>query len=135
MKMLNLVIALLIFSGTFVSANEGRSENIGPKYWVKASWYGDPAKKRDQFHGKTMANGKKMNTYNKIAAHKDYPLGTILRVTNPETRRSVIVEVQDRGPFSDEREIDVSYAVAKILSLNKTGVGMVHIVPINSASS
>lgn len=138
MKLLNycVIVLFLIINGTLVSANERGLENedIGPKYWVKASWYGDPAKIRDNFHGKTMANGKKMNTYNKIAAHKDYPLGTVLRVTDPETRRSVIVKVQDRGPFDGDREIDLSYAAAKKLGLIEKGVGYLHITPLTKTT-
>jgi rare lipoprotein A len=136
MKVFSCIIVLfLIFIGTSSANERGLEEDMGPKYWVKASWYGDPAKKRDNFHGKTMANGKIMNTYDKIAAHKEYPLGTVLRVTDPETRRSVIVKVQDRGPFDGDREIDLSYAAAKKLGLIEKGVGYLHIVPVNVASS
>lgn len=103
---------------------------LRPVYWAKASWYGDPHKKLDNFHGKKMANGQPMNTYELVAAHKEYPLGTVLRVTNPQNNKTIIVRVVDRGPYVKGRELDLSWAAAYKLSFLKKGTGYVHIVPV-----
>lgn len=103
---------------------------LKPKYWAKASWYGDPEKKHDKFHGKTMANGKIMNTYEMVAAHKEYPLGTIIKITNPLNAKSLIVSVEDRGPYIEGRDLDLSWAAASELGLLKKGTGHVHIEPV-----
>jgi rare lipoprotein A len=59
-----------------------------------ASWYGE------DFHGKATANGECYNMYNFTAAHRTLPLPTVVRVTNMETNKSVVVKVNDRGPFA-----------------------------------
>jgi len=90
-------------------------------YLAKASWYGE------YFHGRTAANGKPYNMYGLTAAHKTLPLGTIVKITNPQNNQSIIVEITDRGPYIFGREIDLSYQAAKILGLLKKGVGSVEI--------
>lgn len=61
------------------------------------------------------------------AAHKTLPFGTRLRVTSLSTSRSVIVTVNDRGPFIDGRELDLSYGAAKVIGMVQEGVGKVKI--------
>jgi len=79
-----------------------------------ASWYGA------DFHGKNTANGESYNMYTLSAAHKTLPMPTLVRVTNLENGRTVIVRVNDRGPFVKDRLIDLSRAAAKELGyLNK----------------
>jgi rare lipoprotein A len=87
-----------------------------------ASWYGG------SLHGSKTASGERFNTYaqaDMTAAHKSLPMGTRVRVTNRKNGRSVIVRINDRGPFIRGRVIDVSQAAAKALHLD--GVGPVEL--------
>jgi rare lipoprotein A len=86
-----------------------------------ASWYG-----RD-FDGKPTANGEIYDMHALSAAHKTLPLPTLVRVTNLENGRSVIVRVNDRGPFVKERLIDLSYAAAKELRYARNGTAHVRV--------
>lgn len=70
----------------------------------KASWYGD------QFHGKKTASGDKYDMHEYTAAHKTLPFGTKVKITNKINNKSVVVEVNDRGPFVKSREFDLSHA-------------------------
>jgi len=92
----------------------------------KASWYGKP------FHGRLTANGERYNMYAMTAAHRTYAMGTRLRVTNLKNHRSVIVKINDRGPFYSSRDIDLSYGAAKSLNMVKSGVCPVKIEVISS---
>lgn len=82
----------------------------------KASWYGDG------FHGRPTASGRIYNMHAKSAAHKTLPLGTVVRVVNLSNRRSIVVPVNDRGPFVKGRVIDLSYGAAKELDMIGAGV-------------
>ena len=86
-----------------------------------ASWYG-----RD-FHGRRTANGEIYDMHALSAAHKTLPLPTLVRVTNLENGRSVIVRVNDRGPFVKNRLIDLSYAAAKQLGYADRGTTRVRV--------
>ena len=86
-----------------------------------ASWYGT------KFHGRRTSSGEIYDTYGMTAAHKTLPLPTYARVTNLHNFRSIIVKVNDRGPFVDNRLIDLSYAAAKKLGITKHGTGLVEI--------
>jgi rare lipoprotein A len=86
-----------------------------------ASWYGK------KFHGRSTSSGEKYNMYSMTAAHKSLPLPSYVRVTNLENKRSVIVKVNDRGPFHDNRIIDLSYAAATKLNIISTGTGIVEV--------
>jgi len=83
---------------------------------MKASWYGP------NFHGRQTANGEIYDQYELTAAHKSFRFGTLLRLTNPENNKSIIVRVNDRGPYVDGRDLDLSYASAKALGIVKPGV-------------
>ncbi len=89
-----------------------------------ASWYGPG------FHGKKTASGEIYNMYAMTAAHRTLPLGTYVRVTNLENGRSVVVRINDRGPFVAGRVIDLSYSAAKRLGFAEKGTALVKIVPI-----
>lgn len=89
-----------------------------------ASWYGL------KFHGELTSNGEVYNMYAMSAAHKSLPLPTYVRVTNLANQRSVIVRVNDRGPFHENRIIDLSYAAAKKLGITKAGTGRVRVEAI-----
>lgn len=81
-------------------------------------------------HGKRTASGERFNASDYTAAHRTLPFGTRVLVTNLDTGISVIVRVNDRGPFIKSRIIDVSYGAAKVLGITRTGVANVKIVPL-----
>ena len=85
----------------------------------KASWYGK------KFQGKLTANGERYNMYAYTAAHRTYAFGTILKVTNKATGKSIKVRVNDRGPYCNARIIDLSYNAAKKLGFVKKGIATV----------
>lgn len=87
----------------------------------KASWYGPG------FYGRKTASGEVFTKSELTAAHRTLPMGTRLRVTNNDTGESVIVKVNDRGPFHGNRVIDLSHAAAKTLGMIQTGVCSVKI--------
>ena len=89
-----------------------------------ASWYGK------DFHGKKTANGYIYNMYGVSAAHKTLPLGTQVRVTNLENNRSVVLVVNDRGPFVRGRILDLSYGAAKELGTVEKGAVRVRITAV-----
>jgi len=90
-----------------------------------ASWYG-----RD-FHGKKTANGEYFNMNALTAAHKTLPLPTFVKVTNISNGRSIILRVNDRGPFVGDRIIDVSRRAAQLLGFQKQGVTRVRIQAVD----
>jgi len=81
-----------------------------------ASWYGS------DFHGKSTSSKEIFNMYDMTAAHKTLPFGTHVMVTNLKNGKSVMVRINDRGPFVKKRIIDLSYAAAKVLDMIDTGV-------------
>jgi len=83
---------------------------------VVASWYGE------QYHGKLMSNGKPFDMHKDTIAHRDLPMGTRVRIENPATGKVVEAMVTDRGPFVSGRDIDLSYGLAKKLSVVDKGV-------------
>lgn len=98
-------------TGETAPATTDSSEN------VVASWYGK------SHHGLTMANGARFNMNGATIAHRDIPLGTAVELENPETGEKVQAVVTDRGPFIEGRDVDLSYGLAKRLSLVRQGVG------------
>lgn len=88
----------------------------------KASWYGKP------YHGRKTASGETYDMNDFTAAHRTLPFGTLVRVENLENRLTVVVRINDRGPFVDDRVIDVSYAAARALEMLVGGVVPVRIV-------
>lgn len=88
-----------------------------------ASWYG----RKDGFHGKKTANGEKYNSNMLTAAHPTLPMPSLVRVTNIKNHKSLIVMINDRGPFSKKRIIDVSERSAEILGFKRQGVANVRI--------
>ena len=89
-----------------------------------ASWYGT------KFHKKYTSSKEKYDMYAMTAAHKTLPLPTYLKVVNLENHKSIIVKVNDRGPFVDNRVIDLSYAAANKLGFAKKGTAKVSIKSI-----
>jgi len=89
---------------------------LGTQLKGLASYYGKG------FHGRRTANGEIMNKYALTCAHKTLPFGTMLEVVNPYNNRSVVLRVNDRGPYSGKRIIDVSEKAAIELGMVKYGV-------------
>ncbi len=78
----------------------------------KASWYGPG------FHGRRTASGERFNTHDMTAAHKTLPFGTKVKVTNKKTGQSVVVRINERGPYAHGRVIDLSKASARAIGIN-----------------
>lgn len=92
-----------------------------------ASWYGK------KFHGYHTSNGEIYDMYGMSAAHKTLPLPTYAKVTNLENGKSVIVKINDRGPFHDDRLIDLSYAAASKLGVLAKGTAKVEILALDTS--
>ena len=90
-----------------------------------ASWYGT------KFHGQATANGEAYDLYGMTAAHKTLPLPSYVRVTNLDNGKSVILRVNDRGPFYSDRIIDLSFAAAKKLGYAESGTARVKVEGID----
>lgn len=86
-----------------------------------ASYYGR------RFHGRRTANGERFDMHAMTAAHKSLPFGSMVEVTNPRTGKSVVVRINDRGPFTPGRTIDLSRAAAAEIGLVKRGHGTVEL--------
>jgi len=95
---------------------EGRPYQVG-----SASWYGG------FFQGRETANGEEYDMYGFTAAHRELPLGTFVKVTNLKNMKSVIVRINDRGPVSPGRIIDLSYSAARKLEMHQKGLQKVRI--------
>ncbi|MDZ4212318.1 MAG: septal ring lytic transglycosylase RlpA family protein [Methylotenera sp.] len=93
-----------------------------------ASWYGK------RFHGKKTSTGEIYDMYAMTAAHTVLPIPSYAKVTNPANGRSVIVRINDRGPFKHSRLIDLSYAAAYQLRLIKQGSGLVEVETIDTSA-
>ncbi|MEE9912441.1 MAG: septal ring lytic transglycosylase RlpA family protein [Deltaproteobacteria bacterium] len=125
-----LVIALLFLAGCSSGRHDasypdksrpGHGLNIGETTECLASWYGK------DFHGKPTASGDIFNMYDLTCAHKVYPFGTRIKVTNLSGGKNTECIINDRGPFVPNRDLDLSYGAAKKIDLAKTGVGRVRI--------
>ncbi len=91
----------------------------------KASWYGT------KFHGNRTSSGEPYDMYEMTAAHTSLPLPTYAKVTNTENGKSVIVKINDRGPFHKDRIIDLSYAAAARIGILQQGTGHVKVEAID----
>ncbi|MCY1265858.1 Endolytic peptidoglycan transglycosylase RlpA [compost metagenome] len=110
-----------VLGKTYYPLNDSRSYNVVGT----ASWYGT------KFHGQATANGEQYDLYGMTAAHKTLPLPSYVRVTNLDNGKSVIVRVNDRGPFYSDRVIDLSFAAAKKLGYAETGTARVKVEGID----
>jgi rare lipoprotein A len=105
------------------SADASPSKKSAPQTQSgKASWYGPG------FHGKRTASGERFDTNDLTAAHRTLPFGTRVRVVNKSTGRSVVVRINDRGPYAHGRVIDLSRASAQAIGI--AGVGSVEVVQL-----
>jgi len=113
------IVAVTLALSVALGCCTGRSRKI--KKGVQrgyASWYGG------KFHGRKTANGETYNMFAMTAAHRTLPFDTWVRVTNLENGKSVVVRINDRGPFKDKKRriIDLSLGAAKELDMLETGV-------------
>jgi rare lipoprotein A len=92
---------------------------------MMASWYGP------EFHGRRTANGEQYDQNALTAAHKSLRFGTLLRVTNPQNNKSIIVRINDRGPFKRDRNLDLSKASAMALEIMDRGVAKVKVEQVS----
>jgi rare lipoprotein A len=99
------------------------SEPVKPiKTWVgNASWYGP------EFDGRKTADGERFNSESLTAAHPNLPFNSWVRIVNPRNHKFEVVRINDRGPYQEGREIDVSYRVARKLGLINSGVTQVRL--------
>ena len=94
-----------------------------------ASWYGR------QFHGRKTASGETFDMNGLTAAHRSLPLNCYIRVTNKDNGKSVVVKVNDRGPFHGNRVLDLSYGAAKQLGVTSAGTAKVSIERVDGPNS
>lgn len=133
-----LLLGFTIVSEEFKTENTNNSEDLNPvpaqvtdslsnitqesiikfidKGKMLASWYGP------KFHGRKTANGEFYDQMAFTAAHKSLPFGTLLKLTNVKNLKSVIVRINDRGPYIYNRELDLSKGAALALGMIKRGV-------------
>lgn len=99
------------------------SEPVKPiRVWTaKASWYGPG------FNGRATASGEIYDMYAPTGASTDLPFGSLVRISNPKTHVAQLVRINDRGPFIDDREFDVSYLVAARLGIVSHGVARMRV--------
>jgi rare lipoprotein A len=119
-----LIFSTFDFVGSQTFANESQTRAMVGE----ASWYGG------KFHGRTTANGETYDMNQLTAAHRTLPFGSKVRVTNPATNESVVVRINDRGPYAGNRVIDLSRAAAKAVRLIGPGVAPVKLEVLASAS-
>ncbi|MGH8009778.1 MAG: septal ring lytic transglycosylase RlpA family protein [Candidatus Binatia bacterium] len=93
-----------------------------------ASWYGP------RFHGRLTANGEVYNQYDLTAAHRTLPLGSRAMVTNLNTKQSIEVRINDRGPYVGDRVIDLSYAAARSIGVYEPGLASVRVEVLSDAA-
>jgi rare lipoprotein A len=123
MKRILSLIVIMILVGGVVAAQ------MPTLFYGEASWYGD------RFHGRKTANGETYDMQQMTAAHRTLPFGTLVRVTNLENDRSVVVRINDRGPFIAGRILDVSRAAAEALGMVKSGVARVEVRVVDGSAA
>lgn len=94
---------------------------------MKASWYGPG------FHGRLTANGEIYDQMSFTAAHKSLKFGTLLKITNPRNNKSVVIRINDRGPYITGRDLDLSKAAALELGMVRRGVAKIKVEELKIA--
>lgn len=117
-----IALILAIFFYDAQASWSGPIQPIGAKVsYVTASWYGAA------FHGKQTASGQLFDMFKFTCAHKNYPFGTLLKITNIWNDKTVFCTVNDRGPFEGARDLDLSYAAARVIDMMTLGIAVVRI--------
>jgi rare lipoprotein A len=96
------------------------SSGINKKYHVNATWYKA---------GKRTANGEKFDPLGMTAAHRKLPFNTMVRVTNPDNGKSILVRINDRGPFVKGRDLDLAMGAAQAIQMKNTSKLIMEIMP------
>ncbi|TPG40245.1 septal ring lytic transglycosylase RlpA family protein [Flavobacterium pectinovorum] len=125
--MKNLIILIILVFSTAVNAQKKATDSCDAS--IKYTLYKENAHAsyyHDKFNGRKTASGKKFDNTKLTAAHKKFPFGTKLKITNEKNNKSVIVEITDRGPFVNGREIDLSKKAFMDITSNK-GDGVVYV--------
>jgi len=112
--------------GEIPSADRSLVEFVD-KGTMKASWYGPG------FHGQKTANGEVYDQMSFTAAHKSLKFGTLLKITNPKNKKFVVVRINDRGPYVQGRDLDLSKAAALELGFVRNGVTKIQVEEIKIA--
>ena len=126
-RLLSVGMVLLILFGVTISPSSNAQQSAQakqPHHWYqigRASWYGR------FFQGRETADGENFDMNAMTCAHRTLPMGALVRVTNLENNRSVVVRVNDRGPVPRNRVIDLSYAAARYLGFGKQGIAPVRL--------
>lgn len=131
-KILLLTVPILVYyncapSVRFSSNSSNNQKSTPTEYKEGEILYGESSYYADKFHGRKTANGEIFDMYKKTAAHKTLPFNTMLKVTNLENNQSVIVRVNDRGPYKKGRILDISYGAAREIDMISSGVVRVRI--------
>lgn len=131
-KILLLTVPILVYyncapSARFSSNSSNNQKSTLTEYKEGEILYGESSYYADKFHGRKTANGEIYDMYKKTAAHKTLPFNTMLKVTNLENNQSVIVRVNDRGPYKKGRILDISYGAAREIDMISSGVVRVRI--------
>ncbi|MFP4068034.1 MAG: septal ring lytic transglycosylase RlpA family protein [Spirochaetaceae bacterium] len=116
------ILALSLLAALPVSAEDFEREGL-------ASWYGG------KFHGRLTANGERYDADRLTAAHRTLPFGTVVKVTNLGNGESVTVRINDRGPFVDDRIIDLSRGAAERIGMTGAGVARVRLEILHTGRS
>lgn len=116
-----LLRACLIASVATITSTTWTAPSYAHQLSGAASWYGG------KFHGRTTANGERYDMHKLTAAHKTLPFGTKVKITNERNGASVVVRINDRGPFAGRRIIDLSRAAADKIGMLRSGVAPVKV--------
>lgn len=127
MKLLRSISSALAVAGTLALSPMGITPASAQMMAGTASWYGPG------FHGRRTASGERFDQNALTAAHRSLPFGTRVRVTNQANGESVIVRINDRGPFHGNRVIDLSREAAAEIGLLRAGIGRVTIEVLGQA--
>ena len=132
-RLLLLFFSLLVLSPTVLFSNPvigayGEMPLRGEVWYGNASWYGH------RFQGKKTSNGEKFNKNKLTAAHKFLPFNTKVLVTNLQNNKSVVVRINDRGPFKTGRIIDLSEKAADKIGTKKEGISYIRLQVLTPAS-
>ena len=140
---IRILLLLILIPVVFACGKKGVSSYPGyeqkpssPGYTIEgstqiglASWYGI------EEHNRYAASGERFSKHDYTAAHKTLPMGTVVRVTNLENGRDVIVKINDRGPFVGDRIIDLSHAPAQSIDMVQKGVVKVKVEVVSTPST
>ena len=113
------IVSLFTVACIFSMATEPAHAKSGKEFSGRVSWYGK------KFHGRKTASGEKFDMYKFTCAHKKLPFGTKVLVENPKTGKTVVVKVNDRGPYAKGRVMDLSRAAAEKLGILLGGTAYV----------